>query len=115
MLYESADVFVLPTRAECFGIVFCEAASYGLPIVAASTGGVPSAVAHAGNGLLLPLEADAVAYADAIESIVGHPARYLAMAAESRRLFETRLNWDVFGRRCADVLHDAVAEKHAQA
>ena len=114
-LYEAADVFVLPTRAECYGVVFCEAASYGLPIVATDTGGVASAVAHGGNGLLLPLEAGAKDYADAIETIVGHAARYMAMAGESRRLFETRLNWDVFGRRCAEVLHDAVTERQALA
>lgn len=110
-LYEDADLFLLPTRAECFGVVFCEAAGYGLPIVAASTGGVPSAVSHGANGLLLPLEGDARAYADAVESIVTAPGRYVAMAAESRRLYETRLNWDSFGRSCAQVLHAAAAER----
>ena len=46
-LYREAHFFVLPTRNECYGIVFCEAAAYGLPVLATRTGGVPDVVARA--------------------------------------------------------------------
>ena len=109
-LYREADIFILPTRAECLGVVFCEAAAYGLPIVGTATGGVPSVVVDGGNGVLLAPEAQATAYADAVEGIISTPGRYLGMSAESRRLYETRINWDAFGRRMADVLREAVLE-----
>ena len=38
----TADLLILPTRFEAFGIVFCEAAAYGLPVLATRTGGVPT-------------------------------------------------------------------------
>ena len=35
---------LLPTRAECYGIVFCEANAYGLPVFATRVGGIPTIV-----------------------------------------------------------------------
>jgi len=57
-LYASADVFVMPTRAyehdvEGFGIVYLEAAAYGLPVIATSAGGAGEAVMHGVTGLLI--------------------------------------------------------------
>ncbi|HRQ86246.1 MAG TPA: glycosyltransferase, partial [Flavobacteriales bacterium] len=40
----TADFLILPTRFEAYGIVFCEAAAYGLPALASRTGGVPTIV-----------------------------------------------------------------------
>lgn len=37
--YQNSDLFLLPTKAECAGIVFAEAAEYGLPFVTHKTGG----------------------------------------------------------------------------
>ena len=50
----SAHIFILPTRAECAGMVFSEAAAYGLPVFSYDTGGVGSYVENGGNGVLLP-------------------------------------------------------------
>jgi glycosyltransferase involved in cell wall biosynthesis len=35
-----SDILLLPTRAECAGVVFCEAAAFGLPIITTNTGGI---------------------------------------------------------------------------
>src|SRR6266567_2171141 len=40
-LYAMADFLILPTRSEAYGIVFCEAGAFGLPIITTQTGGVP--------------------------------------------------------------------------
>lgn len=37
--YQESDIFLLPTKAECAGIVFSEAAMYGLPVFTHNTGG----------------------------------------------------------------------------
>jgi glycosyltransferase involved in cell wall biosynthesis len=50
--YQTADVFVAPSRYESFGLIFIEAAQFALPIVAPNAGGVPEIVQHEVNGLL---------------------------------------------------------------
>jgi len=56
--YAAADVFVLASRAETYGMVVSEALARGLPVVAAEVGGVTEALGHAGDGarpgLLVP-------------------------------------------------------------
>src|SRR5690606_29435657 len=55
-LYIESHFFLLPTRAEAFGIVFSEASSFGLPCISTQTGGVPNAVRNGENGYTLPIE-----------------------------------------------------------
>lgn len=95
-LYQEAHLFILPTRSDCYGIVFCEAASYGLPSIAPSTGGVPAAVRDGVNGILVPEGADGAAYAKAIRDLLADPERLAALRLSSRHRFETELNWDAW-------------------
>jgi glycosyltransferase involved in cell wall biosynthesis len=97
-LYREAHFFILPTRHECYGIVFCEAAAYGVPSLATRTGGVPDVVAEGETGFTLPPEDRGEGYAAAIAALWADPARYRALRASSRRAYETRLNWDAWGR-----------------
>lgn len=60
--YRKASIFCLPTRLEPFGIVFIEAMSYGLPLVAPRTGAVPDLVEQGRNGYMFePGDIDAMA------------------------------------------------------
>lgn len=95
--YLEADLFLLPTRSECYGIVFCEASAYGLPSVTTATGGVPDVVTEGVNGFCLSLDADGPAYADKIENIMQDPAAYHRLRVSSRDTYEARLNWQVWG------------------
>ncbi len=49
--YSAADVLVLPSRAETYGMVVTEALARGLPVVAADVGGVPEALGHGADGV----------------------------------------------------------------
>jgi glycosyltransferase involved in cell wall biosynthesis len=53
-LWRSADLFVMPSRSEAFGVVFQEAAAAGLPVVATRINAVPEIVADGETGLLVP-------------------------------------------------------------
>jgi glycosyltransferase involved in cell wall biosynthesis len=97
--YLLADIFLLPTRSECYGIVFCEAAAYGLPSLTTATGGVPDVVCDGKNGFCLPVEADGSAYADKIEMILADPKAFDDLRRSSRDFYETRLNWQSWGLR----------------
>jgi glycosyltransferase involved in cell wall biosynthesis len=48
--YAAADLLVLPSRAETYGMVITEALARGLPVVAADVGGVPQALGHGADG-----------------------------------------------------------------
>jgi len=103
-LYASADVFLLPTRAECAGVVFSEAAAFGLPIVATDTGGIPTMVDHGGNGVLLPLSAVAADYTRTLQDIISQPGRLAAMREASRQRFAETLNWSQFSQKLGGIL-----------
>lgn len=96
-LFEMASFFILPTRNETFGLVFAEACSYGLPIVATLTGGVPTSVVDGLNGYLLSADDTGSGYAKKIESLWNDSNAYLAFSFASRRRYEEVLNWDSWG------------------
>jgi glycosyltransferase involved in cell wall biosynthesis len=100
-LYRSAHVFILPSRAECFGVVFCEAAAYGLPVIARRTGGIPTAVLHGSTGLLIDPAEGATAYAEAVQQLLCRSDLYALLARRSRERYERELSW---GRAAAHVL-----------
>lgn len=53
---KEAELFVLPSRIEPFGIVLLEAATFGVPVIATRTGGIPEVIEHERSGLLVPIE-----------------------------------------------------------
>lgn len=106
-LYFESHFALLPTRAECFSIALCEASAYGLPIASTYTGGLPELVVNGANGFLLAPEARGDEYAARIKEIYQEPNGYRALRASSREQFETRLNWDAWGRRLQSILEAA--------
>src|SRR5262249_36728326 len=88
-LYASADLFVLPSLLEAFGLVYVEAAFHGVPSIGARTGGTAAAIAHGQTGLLVE-PGDAQGLAQAIESLRSDLAlcRRLGEAARVRALAE---------------------------
>jgi len=96
--FVSADLFIFPTKAECHGIVNCEAAAYGLPIFSYQTGGVPSYCIDRVNGRCMPTTASSQDFAQAIFEAIkdGSMTKY---SLSSRRLYEERFNWAVWGQK----------------
>lgn len=80
----AADVFVLPSLVESFGIVLLEAMSCGLPVVASNVMGIPSIVADGVNGFLVP-PADDRAIAAGVERLLGDPMLRANFAARNVR------------------------------
>lgn len=103
-IFLNTDFLLLPTRAEAAGVVFCEASAYGIPSISANTGGVPTYVQNNINGLLLPPDADGFAYADEILKLYANKEGMKELRCSSRKLFEEKLNWDVWGRTFSGIL-----------
>jgi glycosyltransferase involved in cell wall biosynthesis len=104
--FESASVFCLPTRIEPFGIVFVEALSYSLPIVATRVGAVPDMVVDGLNGYLVAPD-DVAGLTRYLRELLSDPGKCEALGCESRKLAESRYNWKAVGERIrAHVLVD---------
>ena len=95
-LLEVSDFLLLPTRSDCFGIVFCEANAFGLPVITTYTGGVPDVVRDGENGFTLPYHARGDEYAKVIASVYCNEQRYTDLVHSSRAAFDDRLNWDAW-------------------
>jgi glycosyltransferase involved in cell wall biosynthesis len=106
-LFGSSHFFLFPARGEAFGVVLCEAASFGLPCLTTRTGGIPTIVRDGGNGILFDRD-DPGAIADAVVSLSGDWARYRALALSSFLEYRSRLNWDVAGRTMVQWLRSLV-------
>ena len=107
-ILKEAHFLVLPTEFDAFGIVFCEASAYGVPSIAANVGGVSQPVRDGKNGFLLPPNATAEDYAEKIKSVFSDKDGYIKLRESSRREYETRLNWEVWGERVNKILEETV-------
>jgi glycosyltransferase involved in cell wall biosynthesis len=99
--YGATHFLLLPTRAECLGVVFSEASAFGVPSIATDVGGVATAVHDGVNGSVLPLEAEAADYADAVEAALGDYEVRALRAFDDHR---TRLAWNVGGATVRRIL-----------
>lgn len=102
--FSKADFLILPTRFEAYGLVFCEAAAYGLPVLATRTGGIPTIVQHEETGYLFDMEARGDAYGKQIISVLSNPEKYGSMRVSAHKRFEEVLNWDAFGKNIQNAI-----------
>jgi glycosyltransferase involved in cell wall biosynthesis len=82
-VFERAELVVVPSLGEGFGMVALEAMERGRAVVASAVGGLPEIVEDGRTGLLVPT-ADAGALAAAIVELASDPARTAAMGAAGR-------------------------------
>jgi glycosyltransferase involved in cell wall biosynthesis len=113
-LFADADVFVLPTHADCLGVVLMEAAAAGLPVVTTRVGGVGEAVRDGETGLLVP--AGDVRRLRSVLDVLVHDARQRermgrAGFALARRSFDAGRN----NRLLLDVIAEMVETRPAAA
>jgi glycosyltransferase involved in cell wall biosynthesis len=105
--YAAADLLVLASRAEAYGMVVTEALARGVPVVAADVGGVTEALGHSADGVrpgLLVPPADPAALAGALRRWFGDAALRgrLRRAAYARR--ESLPRWATTAATVANVL-----------
>ena len=85
MLYKSADVFVLPSTQESFGIVILEAMACGIPVVATTVGGITNLVQDGQTGLLVPPQNSEI-LTKTIEKLLGDFRLRQKLAEEGKKL-----------------------------
>jgi len=100
--YNEADLFVLASKLEGYGMVLAEARAAGLPIVATRGGAVAETLADAAAILVEP---DSPEYlADALRRIIGEQQVWLALAGAAREKAQTSRTWDIAAAELAAAL-----------
>jgi glycosyltransferase involved in cell wall biosynthesis len=102
-LYAEADVFVLPTRADCLAVVLGEAMASSLPIITTRVGAHAEAVVEGESGFVLDVD-DLAGLRDRLERFVRDPELAVRMGERSRRVAEERFDMDKNANRIADLL-----------
>lgn len=101
--YHAADIFVMPSTREAFGMALVEAMASALPVIASKLDGVTDEiVAHGDTGVLVPA-GDAGALADAIRGLAGNAAGADAMGARARASVVSRYGLDVARQRWVEA------------
>jgi glycosyltransferase involved in cell wall biosynthesis len=91
-LYASADVFVLASRFEGYGMAFAEAIAHGVPLVGTTAGAIPENV-PASAGVLAPPE-DIGAFSAAVRQLIEDSAERHRLAAAARAAAVTLPTWE---------------------
>ena len=110
-ILKESHFLVAPTLFDCFGIMFCEAAAFGIPSFTISTGGVPQAVRNGVNGFIFPPTVSAKEFSDKIFDVLKNAEYYKTLRESCRREYEKRLNWDIWSRSMNKVLNNILCKE----
>jgi glycosyltransferase involved in cell wall biosynthesis len=113
-LFRSADLFILPTKAEAAGIVFSEASSFGLPTVTYDTGGVSDYVRDGVNGVCLPESGTAADFAATVRALLD-PKIYEDLSVRAFQEYRKRLNWATSVEKLVGICELLVSERSLHA
>ncbi len=105
--YRAADVCLVPSRSESFGLVALEAAACGTPVVAAAVGGLPTLVDHGVTGFLVD-GGDASGFAACVSKILVDPALAAGMG-RAATLRARRYSWLMAAARLRRLYADLTA------
>jgi glycosyltransferase involved in cell wall biosynthesis len=109
-LYDDADLFVLPSRYEGYGMAFAEALQHGLPVVGTTAGAIPEVVPSTA-GLLVPPD-DVTALASALRRLIVDPLARSTLAAGARAVALTLPSWQDTAVRVASALQRAMSTEN---
>ena len=105
--YRNADVFVLPSYEEGYGMVYAEALAHGLPVIATTAGAIPDTVPADASLLVAP--GDAVALRAALKRVMSDVPLRAQLAAGAAAAAVTLPDWPATVKRWANALDRLVA------
>lgn len=102
-LWQGSHLFLLPTKAECAGVVFSEASAFGIPSYTYATGGTTNYVVNDCNGYAFAPDATADDFAEKIFSDL-HEGRLSQYHANALKLHHEKLSWEAWSKRFRDLI-----------
>jgi len=108
LYYNAADVCVVPSHYESFGLVALEAMACGIPVVASRVGGLQETVQDGLTGYLVPLRCPQP-FADRLDLLLSNERLRRRLGGEARATVE-RFRWSEVAARVEDVYHELVSQ-----
>jgi glycosyltransferase involved in cell wall biosynthesis len=106
-MLSTCRMFVIPSVNEAYGMVAAEAMSYGKPVIASNTGGLPEVVGNA--GVLVPVQ-DENALSSAMNALNKDEVRRRALGEAARQRMGS-FTWDEVARRTAETYGSVVNDR----
>jgi glycosyltransferase involved in cell wall biosynthesis len=108
-LLHEAELFVLPSYAENFGLAAVEAMAAGLPLVISNKVNIWREIEQAGAGLVVDCEAHALA--NAMRQLLENPEAVKKMGDQGRRLVRHRFSCEVVAREMVKLYRDIISRR----
>jgi glycosyltransferase involved in cell wall biosynthesis len=113
LYYAAANVCVVPSHYEPFGLVAIEAMASGTPVVASDVGGLQYTVVSEKTGLLCPPQDDE-AFAKAIDRILSQPHWQLQLGKAARKRVEQKFSWQGVAAQLSELYEELLVEEPAK-
>ncbi|KKO54261.1 glycosyl transferase family 1 [Paenibacillus sp. DMB20] len=105
--YALADIVVVPSSSrEAFGLVNVEAMAAGVPVIAASSGGIPEIVKNGVNGFLIPLEDFTAGLTERINDLLEDESLRMQVGMAGRESVRQRFRWDHTAERWSRLMQN---------
>ena len=103
----AADIFVFPSRDECFPLVLLEAMQHSLPVVTTPVGGIPDIVVDGETGLLVDA-ADVAGLADSLARLLDDAAMREEMGRKGYERYRTSFTRDIWESRLVRIIDENI-------
>ena len=110
-LYQDADIFVLPTHEDVYGVVFIEAMAAGLPCVGTTVMAVPELVQNGVNGFTVSPK-DQKSLSEVLHKLVNSPEIRLSMGLAGRKIAEQTFDAKINCRKILNIFEKCLKSKN---
>jgi glycosyltransferase involved in cell wall biosynthesis len=107
-LFRESHFLIVPSEAEAYGLVYCEANAHGIPAIGTITGGIPTIIKNDINGWIFDKEEFIENTNNKIKSTIETPDLYKKLAKTSFDEYKNRLNWSVSGKKLINFIKSAL-------
>jgi glycosyltransferase involved in cell wall biosynthesis len=111
--YTAADVTVVPSHYEPFGLVTIEAMACGTPVIGSDVGGLQFTIMPEVTGLLCPPK-DSAAFAVAIDRILSRPEWRNELGVNARKRVQEMFSWDGVGSQLTNLYLELIKQPSAK-
>jgi glycosyltransferase involved in cell wall biosynthesis len=110
-LFLNSHFLFVPSKSECYGVVFAEASSFGLPSISTNVGGIPTVINDGINGKLFNLSTSPNIIAEFIKNCFLNRDYYIKLSLSSYEEYILRLNWEVIGEKLKSIIESVPVYK----
>lgn len=105
-LYRKCHFLFVPSYAEAYGLVFCEANAFGVPSISHAVGGIQTIIKNNENGYLFNIGTKPEEFACYIKNTFNNKEEYKRLALSSYQRYCSSLNWNVSGKKLAKIINN---------